>query len=288
LKSSQEYDITLKSLISEAGEEVLDYLAGTGKVKAWLNVELPQVRNPRVDLLARLESGGLFHVELQSTNDMTPQRMLEYAVGIWRNEGVFPDQLLLYVGNDPLRIVNHFRAEKGALDHKFAMIDIRSLDGDAMLKSQSISVNILSILAGSKDRTQAIRKVIMRIARLQPLKRADALRKLLILAGARSLAAKVGEESRNMPVTSFNIMDNEVLGPAIRKGIEQGIEQGIQQGLRKGLQKGETKILRIMLEKRFGRLPVWVKERLKKCTVQEAEDLALRVLDARNLEDLFS
>jgi hypothetical protein len=87
-----------------------------------------------------------------------------------------------------------------------------------------------------------------------------------------------------MPVTSFDIMDNEVLGPAIRKGIEQGIEQGLQ----KGVHKGETKILRIMLEKRFGRLPVWVKERLKKCTVQEAEDLALRLLDARTLEELFA
>jgi hypothetical protein len=157
LKGTQDYDVTLKSLISEAGAEVLDYLAGTGRVKAWLNVELPRVRNPRVDLLAELESGGLFHVELQSSNDMTPQRMLEYATSIWRQKGVFPRQLLLYVGNEPLRIANDIRAADGDLHYRFTAIDIRDLDGDAMIESQSMALNILSILAGSQDPTRVIR-----------------------------------------------------------------------------------------------------------------------------------
>jgi hypothetical protein len=269
LKGAQDCDITLKSLISEAGEDILNYLAGVGRVKAWLNVELPRVRNPRVDLLARLESGALIHVELQSTNEMTPQRMLEYGVGIWRQEGAFPRQLLLYVGNDPVRITNHIQT--GALDYQFQLVDIPDLDGDAMLDSDSLSVNILSILAGSRDRTRAIRRIMMKIASLEPAERAEVLQKLLVLAGVRRLAVQVKEESRITPVT-FDIMDNEVLGPAIRKG----------------RQEGETRILRILLEQRFGQLSDAVERRLAACSVQEVEALALRLLDTRSIDELFS
>jgi hypothetical protein len=208
-------DATLKSLITDAGEDVLNYLAGTGKVKEWLNVELPRVRNPRIDLLGRLESGELIHVELQSSNDMTPQRMLEYAIGIWAREEMFPRQLVLYVGNEPMRIENHVHV--GDLDYRFTTIDIRELDGDAMLERGPVALGILSILARTNDRKRALRRIIMRIAGMDPLTRAPAVQTLMILAGIRGLAHQFEEEMRIMPVT-FDIMDNEVLGPAIRKG----------------------------------------------------------------------
>jgi hypothetical protein len=161
VKRTQYCDVTLKSLITEAGDEVLKYLSAPAKVKAWLNVELPQVRNPRVDLLARLESDDLLHIELQSSSEMTPERMLEYAVGIWRHTGDFPLQALLYVGSEPVRMANHVRVK--GLDYGFALIDIRDWDGDAMLESDSVAVNILSVLAGSRDRTKAIRRIIMKL-----------------------------------------------------------------------------------------------------------------------------
>jgi hypothetical protein len=276
LKGTSDCDTTLKSLICEAGEQVLDDIAGVGRVKNWLNIELPRVRNPRVDLLARLESGGLLHVELQSTSDMTPQRMLEYGVGIWRLEGFFPRQLLLYVGNEPLRITNQFSTAH--LDYRFEIIDIRNLDGDTMIESQSVPVNILSILAGSKDRTAAIRRIIMRIAGMEEAGREDALKKLLILAGMRKLAVVVEEESRKMPIT-FDIMDNDVLGPAIRKGIDQGLKEGRQEG--------EMHILAIQLEKRFGPLPNWATEKLANSSTEDVERLAVRLLESTSLEDLF-
>jgi hypothetical protein len=108
--------------------------------------------------------------------------------------------------------------------------------------------------------------------------RADTLRKLLILAGLRGLGAKVEEESRNMPVT-LNIMDHDVLGPAIRKGIEEGRALG--------LEEGERQLFQMQLERRFGRLPGWVDDRLAGCSVREIEELALRLLDVKTLEELF-
>jgi hypothetical protein len=77
-----------------------------------------------------------------------------------------------------------------------------------------------------------------------------------------------------MPVT-FDIMDNSVLGPAIRKGITQGRLEG------------EGRVLRIQLEQRFGQLSEAVEKKLSDCSVEEIEDLALRLLDARSIDELF-
>jgi hypothetical protein len=281
--ATQDLDVVLKSLISGTGDDVLDYLAGTGKVAEWLNVELPLVRNPRVDLLARVESGELVHVELHNTHEMNLQRMLEYGVGIWRQVGVFPRQLLLYVGNEPLRVVNHIKIRE--LEYGFEVLDIRDVDAERMAESDSVALSLLAVLAGRGDRTKVVQRIIMRIGSLDEGRRADALRKLLILAGLRGIARQVEEENKRMPLT-YDIMDNEVLGPAIRKGIEEGRIIGRQEGLEQGLQH-EHQVLRLQLEKRFGPLPVWAEERLAKSTAKDAETLAVRILDARSLEELF-
>jgi len=264
LKNTQDYDVTLKLLIAEAGSEVVDYLIGA-KVKDWLNVELPQVRNPRIDLLARLESDELIHIELQSTNEMTPQRMLEYAVGIWRQEGSFPRQVLLYVGNEPLRIQS--RIDTASLQYRFEVIDIRTLDGDKMLESESLAVSLLSVLAKNRDPLTALARIIMRLAGLMPERRKDIMQRFLILAGMRGLELQVREESNRMPIT-FDIMENKVLGPAILEG--------------------EKKMLRLCLEARFGSLPEWVDERLANCTYKEAEALGVRFVTAQSLDELFA
>jgi hypothetical protein len=65
--SMQEYDIALKLALGSA-EETMRELTG-GAVCRWLNVELPEVRGSRVDLLGESDAGELVHIELQSSND---------------------------------------------------------------------------------------------------------------------------------------------------------------------------------------------------------------------------
>ena len=81
-----------------------------------------------------------------------------------------------------------------------------------------------------------------------------------------------------MPIM-HDIMDHEIIGPAIRQGIQQGIQEGMQQ-------EGVS-ILRRLIEKRFGPLPPSAEERLTRLSVTELEDLSLRVLDAKAMDDLF-
>jgi Domain of unknown function (DUF4351) len=85
-----------------------------------------------------------------------------------------------------------------------------------------------------------------------------------------------------MPVLN-DILDHKILGPAIKQGIQQGMQEGIQQGM----QQGEMSVLRRILEKRFGPLPGWAEERLTRLSIAELEDLSLRVLDAKGIDDLL-
>ena len=293
----QDYDITLKVLISGAAEETLRLLGAPGPVRRWLNVELPRVQNQRVDLLAEIVSGQLLHIELQGTNvaDM-PQRMLEYGAGIWRLQGIFPQQILLYVGNDRLRMPGGFQS--GGIDFRYQVVDIRDLDGEALLESDKTSDNILALLTGIKDSMLAIRRIMGKIARLGPGKREDSLRKLLILCGLRGLERLYEREHKNMPV-DLDIMDHKILGPAIRKGIAEGVEQGMAKGLEKGIARGMEKgmekgmeaearqFLRQLVERRFGALPPWAEKRLGEASREEAEELGLKFVDAKSLEEIF-
>ena len=85
-----------------------------------------------------------------------------------------------------------------------------------------------------------------------------------------------------MPIM-HDIMDHEIIGPAIRQGLQQGLQEGLQQGR----QQEGISILRRLIEKRFGPLAPAIDERLTGLTIAELEDLSLRVLDAQSVNDLF-
>ncbi len=99
-----EYDIALKSILMRLPGSVLEELTGFA-ITRWHNAELPQVRNPRVDLLGETADGRLVHIELQKTNDpCMALRMAEYAWAIYKQFGRFPEQIVLYVGEAPMRM----------------------------------------------------------------------------------------------------------------------------------------------------------------------------------------
>ena len=96
------YDAALKNILMALTGAAFRLATGADQVLAWRNVELPEVRSLRVDLLGETASGGLVHVELQSTNDPDMSlRMLEYATAIRRACGRFPEQVVFYAGQNP-------------------------------------------------------------------------------------------------------------------------------------------------------------------------------------------
>ena len=96
-----------------------------------------------------------------------------------------------------------------------------------------------------------------------------------------------------MPILD-DIIDHPVLGPRIRRaeekalerGLRQGLEQGLEQGREEGRHHGELAVLLRQVEKRFGSVPPQLRDRLEKMAASEVEAVALRLLDARSIDEL--
>jgi hypothetical protein len=154
-------------------------------VETWLDVELSKVvQNTRVDLLGETVDKGLVHLELQSGNDATmPLRMAEYCLGVLRLFGRFPRQVLLYLGEAPLRMETELLGDD--VWFRYRAVDIRDLDGDRLLESEEVGDTVIAILARLRDHKDAVRRILERIAGLLAAERETALGQLLILAGLR-------------------------------------------------------------------------------------------------------
>jgi predicted transposase YdaD len=259
-----EYDVALKLLLQASTDALLRQLTGVS-VARWLNVEMPQVLSSRVDLLGVTADEALVHIELQSTNDPDMAlRMVEYLLRIYRQFKKFPKQIVLYVGEPKLRMNSRLSGPESMF--QYTLIDVRELDGARLLASTRVEDNFLAILTRLDDQPAAVRQILTRIANLEKHARRDALAQFLIISGIRRLARTVTEEVHKMPILA-DIMDHEVLGPAIRQGRQD--------------------VLRRQLQKRFGQIPVWVETRLTGLSAADLDDLAVRILDAPGLEELF-
>jgi predicted transposase YdaD len=290
------FDTTLKLLLRKHATVLFQELDGR-PVQEWLNVEIPKVEARRADLLARLDDGALLHIELQSTND--PEmglRMLEYSTGVYRMCRRFPKQIVLYVGQAPVKMDTVLAGEGTSCE--FEVRDIRDLDGEALLASNDLGDNVLAVLTGLRNQRAAVSAIVAKIAGSRQDGRATALQQLTVLAGLRALESEVEEEISRMPLL-IDILENKVLGreylrgwesgnaQGMELGMERGLERGLQRGIEHGARSGELALLRKMLRKRFGPIPTWADERLALKTTGELEDLGLRLLDARNYEEFL-
>jgi predicted transposase YdaD len=278
-----DYDIAFK-LVLQSVDLAMRELAGA-TVARWLSVELPEVRNTRVDLLGQTETGELLHIELQSSNDPRMSlRMAEYCLRVLRLFGKFPRQVLVYVDQAPLKMEAELNGP--GLRYSYRLVDIRELDGERLLESPVIGDNIVAVLARLRDPRAAIRRVVERIVGLPHAEREEALARLAILVGLRKLGEVLEEEVAKMPITE-DIMEHDLFGPRLRKARAEGMEEGLEQGMEQGLQQGERNLLRRQIEKRFGPSPSWVQERLSALSPPQLEALGERLLDATSLEQLF-
>ena len=136
-----EYDIALKSVIRRLSGPALQALTGFA-IQRWHNVELPEVRALRVDMVGETVDGSLVQLELQSTNDGDMAlRMAEYALAVYRHFRQFPRQIVLYVGKAPLGMTAIIASH--SLGFRFRLVDIRELDGAALLAGGSAEANVI-------------------------------------------------------------------------------------------------------------------------------------------------
>jgi predicted transposase YdaD len=280
-----QYDTVLKSLLTGSPNSIFPLITGAKRGR-WLNVELPKVVQARVDLLFERDgTRELILLELQSHNDPTlPMRMAEYALLIWRVYKRFPKMYVLYVGSQRLRMPSEL--DTPDLTCRYTIIDIRHWDAETLLASHSPADAVLSILGRYADRLETVRRILERIAKMRGSARKIAFSKLMILAGIRKLDEVVEQEAKQMPILN-DIMDHGVIGPAIRQGRKEGRAEGKLEGKIEGKIEGMAALAQRQLAARFGPLSPATKKRLAKLTLPELEDLAIRLLTAKSIAELF-
>ena len=268
------YDTTLKEICQALPQRLLKLLAGQ-EATGLLTVEFPSVKKRLPDLVVRLKSKDIFHMELQSNaNEVMDWRMLEYYALIrqlYKKDTII--QCVLYVGPDKPRFPT--KIDEGGICFEYTVIDIRDIDCHQLLASPCLEENLMAILCRLGNEREVIQEILRRIALLPPKARADTLEKLVILAGLRKLETQIKEEFEKMAI-SVDVMENAFLRDLFLGGKQEGE------------QKGEARMLSRQLRHRFKDVPTWANEKITKADPPTLEEWSLRVLDAQSLEDVFA
>jgi predicted transposase YdaD len=274
------YDTTLKELLRTPPIKLIALLTGAPPAEL-LTIEFPAVKMRKTDLIFRQPDEEVHHFELQSENDTAMDyRMLEYYPLLCLEFGRPPQQTVLYVGNEPLRM-------KGRLDHprlrfSYRVIDIREFDAEPLLESDSPADNLLALLCRNGASRTAVRRILRKLRRLPQREQADRLVQLFIISGLRRVEPIVRQEAQRMPIT-VDLMENEFFRDAIINAKQEGKREGKQEGK----QEGGSAILRMQLAQRFGKLPKWALTQLATADAATLEQWGLRLLSADKLEDVL-
>ncbi|KJR41528.1 Transposase (putative), YhgA-like protein [Candidatus Magnetoovum chiemensis] len=258
----------------------------------FIDTELPQTKTRRPDLVIMTEDGEIFHIELQSTNDIEIiLRMLEYFLMIWAIYGKFPTQILLYVGDKPLTMKDSLMVESKLLkDHsltfKYKMIDIRDIDCSTLLKSDKIEDIVLSILCRSVNMDATVNSIVGKLSQLPFKQRNDYITKLLYLADLRKVYDKVKKEVTNMPVT-MDLQESGIYRDGLIEGERKGLIEGERKGLIEGKKEGLIEGIESMLEIKYNMADIEVMNRVKKLgTIEQLEKVKDMIKKAKEIEEL--
>ena len=278
----QNFDVALKEIFQTIGTSLTEKLAGAAPAE-WLNVELPETRNPRADFVCRLVNGLLFHMEFASYNDAELiWRMLDYLSMLRKKYGQAPRQVVLYMGRDPLRMPNRIEEadENGnLLVYQARMLDLGDLDAEELLAGERIGDVILAVLNRHADPKRTLRRILDRIVRLEPEQRMRACRLLVILSAKRNLGDTVIEGVKEMGLL-IDPMEDTFFRRLYEKGLNEGREQGREQG--------EASLLLRMLRHKFGVVPTAAEERINKATPAQLELWSDRLFTANAVEDILA
>ena len=148
IKERFNFDGALKDLFERGLPSVIGLLTGGVRVRSFLNVELRQLNEKRVDLILLLEDGSILHIEIQSVND--PRMKFRMGVYYYLVKETYAEvpvrQVVLYVGEPAMNMAAGMEADGNALAYE--LIDIRQFDAESMMATGNPADLALALLAG--------------------------------------------------------------------------------------------------------------------------------------------
>ena len=225
------YDRTLKDILKAVPKKFVEILTGR-KALDFLDTNFPKVEELKADLLVKLEDGGIFHLELQTSNDpKLPLRMLKYYAHLYSTYGIEPIQTVLYVGQGSMYM--GCGIENGNLSFKYLLKDIKDINCAELLNSDDLNDNILSILCKTDDEVKLISEIRDRLSRIKNKNELEDYKlKLTNLLHLRPNLIKIVKEleETKMPIT-INLKED----PFYLEGKAEGKAEGIAEGKAEGM-----------------------------------------------------
>jgi hypothetical protein len=169
--------------------------------------------------------------------------------------------VVLYVGQARLTIAD--RLEEDWLRFGYDLVDIRQIDAEALIKSGNSGDLALAVLAGSGD--LKLPEVLRQAAAVKGPSRNQLIARIALLAGLRGVTDKVELELQHMSVI-IDPRKNAMLMRWRNEALAEGEAKGEAKGEARGEARGMLKILRELLEIKFGPLPKWAADRMAKAT----------------------
>ena len=280
MKEHFTHDRVFKDLFQMDRPTLLEHLSGGVPVREFLNVVFPKIIERRADLVALLEDNTLLHIEFQGKNDnQIVFREGLYGLLAWHQYKRPVRQVVLYLGEPKMRMNSEL--DTGGVKVSVRLIDIREIDADVFLKSGRPGDLALAMLAGGG--TERLAEIARLAAVLNYPDRVRALTQLLLLSGLRKLSKRLKMEIENMGSIPIEIRENEFL----REVWEEVMAEGKAEGIAEGKTKGLLMALQQLLQRKFGRVPKWANERVKKADMAQLEQWLSKVIGAESLEGVI-
>jgi hypothetical protein len=147
----------------------------------------------------------------------------------------------------------------------YKLLDIREMDSRTLMASGRPGDLALAMLADGGP--EQVAQIARRAARFEGAERQRILSQLVVLSGLRRLSGQLTMELNAMGITT---------DPFYRHPL-----------VKKAMRDDRAKMIRAMLETKFGKLPKWVDERLAKAKSDEIESWEKKLLKAGTLEGVL-
>ncbi|MEO5349929.1 MAG: Rpn family recombination-promoting nuclease/putative transposase [Magnetococcus sp. YQC-3] len=210
----------------------------------------------------------------------------------WRKlPAVLP--LLLYHGQTEWRIPNEFMFLVDAdealrpwlLNFRFPVVDLGLTPNEQLSRHARLRAGLMALKYGTRDpQTQmdALGEIAAALV--------DAPEILLtVLLYLLTTFPNLDEEHVRQVVRRVNPQEEaEMMSQFAQDIIAKGKPEWLHAGEQAGEKKGEAKMLTHQMQRRFGDLPVWAREKIARAEPTELEEWGLRILDATTIESVFS
>ncbi|MBF0456701.1 MAG: hypothetical protein HQK99_02265 [Nitrospirae bacterium] len=236
------YDKIIKEILKGVVDTLIAKVIGLKIVRSTAIETKLQITNEReADFILRVEmedgSISLLHIEFQATNySQMVYRELRYWVYLSEIHKIHPLQYVFYIGNELLSMKDSLSTE--TTSHRYNLIDMRDVDCEQFLYSDSPEEVILSILCNYQKKGVRIfiRDILNRLKELVPEEtlRGKYIRQVEVLSQLRDLQDNIYKEAEEMALVYD--MERDV---RFRQGRERGIAEGEERGIEKGLLEGQ-------------------------------------------------